>query len=491
MTNNQMKSNFFYGASEFFKGLTINQKLLLIIGLGLAMRLYVVLNAVTLSVDSFTDLALAKAFAEGDFWKGIDISRPPVHPFLVSLVYHVFGDLELSARIVALVFGTLVIPLGFYLGRLVYNERLGLLAAFFVAIHPYLVRYSGETLREALYHFFAALLVILGIKAVFNRSISLMFLVGVVSVLAYLTKHASIGFFIMICLWVVFYEIRGIRKDWHKRALLLASGMSVFILVALPYLFFLFQETGGATVTGKISLSSVWASATGTIGFANDHLIKFLKRVPEAFSIPFFLLFLWYLLRRWRDNFSREEKFLLSLLLAYFILHLLQLPQRRYLIRLMPIGVVFAAMGFHLLSERLRLRYREKTAAIATIILVLITAVQVPKGLTSLHAHRMPERQAGEWILETRGPGTTILSRKPISAHYADARHVIIYDGWNLARIVEYGKNRGATYVAGYPSKLEKEVPDFEREKERLLVELKTFKSEGVGKELVLYGFAP
>jgi hypothetical protein len=62
---------------DFFGGMITGQKLTLLVCLGFILRLYVALNAVTLSVDSTIDLRLARAFTEGDFYGGLDASRPP------------------------------------------------------------------------------------------------------------------------------------------------------------------------------------------------------------------------------------------------------------------------------------------------------------------------------------------------------------------------------------------------------------------------------
>jgi 4-amino-4-deoxy-L-arabinose transferase-like glycosyltransferase len=249
-----MKSLRYIKVMDFFKNLSVGQKLFLITCLGFFIRLYVVFNAVTVSTDSVLYLELAREFSKGNYHGGLNIIRPPLYPMTVSLAYFIFGNLELAGRVVSLFFGTLVIAVGFYLGRQIYNERAGLLTAFFIAIHPYMVRYSGSVLTEGLYHFLVAAVTLLGLKAISSRNIGFMFLTGLLSVLAYLTKPGAIGFPMVISLWVLFYKIRNIKEDWGKRLILLASLWAVFILTALPYLLFLYQETGGVAITGRASI---------------------------------------------------------------------------------------------------------------------------------------------------------------------------------------------------------------------------------------------
>jgi 4-amino-4-deoxy-L-arabinose transferase-like glycosyltransferase len=222
-----------------------------------------------------------------------------------------------------LIFGTLVIPVSFYLGRHIYNERVGLITAFFVTVHPYLIRYSGDTLREGLYYFLAATVTLLGVKVIFTRSLRLMFLVGLFSFLAYMVKQGAIGFLIIISLWIVFYNIRQIREDWRERLALLASGWVLFILMALPYLLFLHQEIGGMAITGKMPLKILFTRIYTIATFNNtEHWVDFLKHFPEAFSIPFFVLFLFFIFKRFKEGFTSSEVYLISILVGYSVIYL-------------------------------------------------------------------------------------------------------------------------------------------------------------------------
>jgi hypothetical protein len=387
------------------------------------------------------------------------------------------------------VFGTLVIALSFHIGRLVSDERVGLIGAFLVAVHPYLVRYSGDTLREGLYYFLVATVVLLGYRAVFSSSVRQMFLAGVVSLLAYLTKPGAIGLLLVISLWVVLYKFRSIREDWQKRLVMLASGFSVFILMALPYLVYLYQETGGVALTGKLDSNFILVRVSNTFTFSeNDHWARFFKHFPEAFSIPFFLLFLSYFFGRVREGFNPAEYYLLSILGAYSLLYLGVNPQRRYFVQLMPFVLVFSAIGFTYVESWLRTKKRG--LLILTVLILATMAVQLPKGLKTLKERHLPEKLAGEWLLATDGSNTTILSRKPIVTYYADANFVHLIDGFSLERVVGRAKQHGAEYIAGYPEKFREVVPDFDRDEKRLLSEVRSFEGKD-GKRFVLYRVRP
>jgi outer membrane protein assembly factor BamB len=65
------------------------------------------------------------AFGIGNFW----ISKPPLNMWLMSLAYQVLGVNNFSSRFCSAVFGTLSLVLVFYLGRKLYNLKVGLLSA--------------------------------------------------------------------------------------------------------------------------------------------------------------------------------------------------------------------------------------------------------------------------------------------------------------------------------------------------------------------------
>ncbi|HHD11169.1 MAG TPA: hypothetical protein ENK42_01890, partial [Deltaproteobacteria bacterium] len=62
---------------DWFNGLTPWQKIAIIMGFALLLRIYIIINAATISVDSATDLGFAKAFIEGRLSEAIDPRRPP------------------------------------------------------------------------------------------------------------------------------------------------------------------------------------------------------------------------------------------------------------------------------------------------------------------------------------------------------------------------------------------------------------------------------
>ncbi len=69
---------------------------------------------------------------EGKPWR----HQPPFFLLVIASSYRIFGVSEMSARIVSAFFGILGVLAIYYLGKYLYNEKTGLMAAFLLAVTP-------------------------------------------------------------------------------------------------------------------------------------------------------------------------------------------------------------------------------------------------------------------------------------------------------------------------------------------------------------------
>ncbi len=463
--------------------LSTKQKLLLLLGIGFLLRLYVVFAAVTIAVDSVSYIALAREFAVGNFGGILNTFRPPLYPFLISVFSFVFQDFELAARMVSLVFGTFVILVSFYIGKLVANEKVGLLTALLVTLHFNLARHSGYALTESLYQFFLVSITYFTLRGVLRGSHVSVFLAGVCVAFAYLTKPGAIAILPIMSITIVFFNIKNIRHDWKKRFGLLVSAWGIFIILALPYLVYLYSQYGEVSVSGKYDIWPILLSFS-RIFTEGRYIGDFFAHFPEAMSLALFPLFLWGIYRRFRDGFSKVEFWLLLTIGFYCLLYIVVGARRRYFINLMPFALVFASIGLVYIEGYIRIKFKKKAALYFTTILVILSIVNLPIVLKPIRAHRLPEKLAGRWILENYGSGVKVVTRKPIMNYYSEGVYIPMISA-NTAELVNDGKKQGARYLAGYPSKFVKKAPDFASEKDKFLVEVNRF--DGPREEFLVY----
>jgi 4-amino-4-deoxy-L-arabinose transferase-like glycosyltransferase len=91
----------------------------------------------------------------------IKILSKDVHPPLYFLLLHswvrILGDSDGAIRLFSAVFGVFAIATVFHIGRLLFNERFGLLAALFLALSAFHIQYSQEARSYSLYFFLTSI----------------------------------------------------------------------------------------------------------------------------------------------------------------------------------------------------------------------------------------------------------------------------------------------------------------------------------------------
>lgn len=111
--------------------------------LALFVRLYR-LDAQSLWADEGNSAALAgRPFATIARHAALDI-HPPLYYFCLRVWTQVFGNSELALRSLSVVCGLVLVGIVFLLGKRLYGQAGGLVAAFFAALSPFQVYYSQE-----------------------------------------------------------------------------------------------------------------------------------------------------------------------------------------------------------------------------------------------------------------------------------------------------------------------------------------------------------
>jgi mannosyltransferase len=92
-----------------------------------------------------------------------------VHAPLYFLFLHYWviflGDSDGAIRLCSAIFGILAIPVVFQIGRLLFNDRFGLMAALFLSVSGFHIQYSQEARPYSLYFFLTSLSVLFAVLA--------------------------------------------------------------------------------------------------------------------------------------------------------------------------------------------------------------------------------------------------------------------------------------------------------------------------------------
>jgi len=144
-----------------------------------------------------------------------------------ALVYRIFGVNEAASNILPLIFSISGIILTFHLGKLLFNEKTGLIAAFLLSFFPLDVIFSTRLLPDFPSAFFMALCVFLFLRAEKENSRKYYFLSGLSLGISYLMKEIAVLMALFFAAYVVY------KKRFKKEYFLVALGFLLFVLVEL------------------------------------------------------------------------------------------------------------------------------------------------------------------------------------------------------------------------------------------------------------------
>jgi len=121
--------------------------LFILVVVGASLRL-INLEQSSFWVEEVKHVYSAKSFLEkGEFAlpSGLEYKRALPFTFLVSVSFKIFGINEFAARLPSAIFGTLSILLVFFVGKGLFNERVGLIAALFLTFLPWEIGWSRNS----------------------------------------------------------------------------------------------------------------------------------------------------------------------------------------------------------------------------------------------------------------------------------------------------------------------------------------------------------
>lgn len=221
-------------------------------GIGLVLRLFFLKYRFAVAFDEVNYLKLGVSGYLNGWSEVLHTYWSPLLPGFIKLFCGIFPDYELAARLISVAAGVGVILPVYFLGRMIYDERVGVFAAGFMAIFPPLAFENTLILTESLLILFGAIALVSGLRMLLRYSLGYAFLTGLACGFAYLAHPLGLGFLIVLCGWLVVGHLTRIYLITRLRlAYLSACLIFGFAVVASPYLVFLKYETGAWTVSAK------------------------------------------------------------------------------------------------------------------------------------------------------------------------------------------------------------------------------------------------
>jgi 4-amino-4-deoxy-L-arabinose transferase-like glycosyltransferase len=499
------------GQNTFF-GFRLTFLLLLIVLIGLFLRIAVlVFFSGTIDTEGAEYARIAENLLAGNGYRGIatpgvELMFPPLYPLLIAGLTLIVQDAELAARLICLLFGAGLPVAIFYVAALFYDRRIALLAALVATLHPVLIHLSAATYSEGPFMTVVFFSIYCAFRSMQNEETKWFLATGVLFGSAYLIRPEA---FMLPFLAVAFYAImraKNIFRNWRRPAVLLAA----FFVLAAPYMWFLYKNTGQVRFEGKTPINyeiglrllngqdilkagyglgpdlketGVWLRSNAdifrTAHFSGREIIGFARRAgPKNVQIllkhlfasawlgsPFliFLVILGLFGAPWTDKQLPMQLFLMTifLLTAAGLLTVLHYVGNRYFFFYIPFLLLWSALGavhfgcWAQLSSHSAIHSSRVSKAIGVIMGVLPVVGLLT--LSSFSAGRLPdfkdfgkqsrpEREAGVFLRSLQDQAATIMDSETTIAFHAKATYVPFPSG-SAEDVLAYADRKNVDFI--------------------------------------------
>lgn len=432
-----------------------------------------------ISPDGVQYVALGHSLIAGNLRAGLSADWPPLYPMLVGIASLFFRDAEFAGRFVSVLAGALLLIPSYMLARAWYGKRAARVCAVIVALHPLLIYNSTTLLTESTYTLLFTYGVLLGWKALCSGKGRAFLLAGATFGACYLLKPEAAGFLLLLLLMIMGRAAVSRPASWKaaaRNALLLTVG---FMLLAAPYLFYLRQQTGAWTLSGKMA-SHLWQGSRQAAGdlkpvsfeplpgaaTATAQLVKALRFEYEIFNLifpPAFVLIagLGLFRKSWNRRRIGRELYLMAFVAATLAGYAVTLPNIRFLVPLLPILICWLSKGliefagwFAATLSRFKRAQSLKPYVrgfVLTAAVVLLLASLLPLFVYLLRGDKWGDyygqKRAAEWIKEHGGVrAPIIMSTVPVAAFYAEGHNVELVDE-DYAALIARARREKVDYI--------------------------------------------
>jgi len=211
-----------------------------------------------LTMDGVTYLQIARNALNGIGLGWQALWAPPLHSLLVAALARLTGssDLLWMATLLAALGGFLLVPLSYAFTLQLFERRTALIAATLTALSPHLHQISRSPEAEISYTFFLLLALLLMTLALQKEGWLYPAGAGLAFALAYLAR--SEGFLVLGFVTCALLALCLGRRASASLATKCAVVLTVFLVSASPYLFFLKGHYGHWVISPKSSYVMTW-----------------------------------------------------------------------------------------------------------------------------------------------------------------------------------------------------------------------------------------
>ncbi len=376
-----------------------------------------------------------------DTWQQAGM-RAPLLPYITAAVYALLGEKQLLVNIIVPITGAAGAVALFFMAKSMFNSRVALYSAVFLAFLPLHVYYSGKIMTDILVTTLMTLSVLFFWLGFEKKKKGFKILTGIASAFSILARYTAIWlpaiFFAYLLIRDRNLKFLRDKELWHSAA--------IFFLVLAPWLLYSYSEYGtplGALLHGSRSIN-YWGGSQPWY-----YLFYYF---PQMFSAAAPLLVLGIIffakgLRNFNMKGAGNRALLLNLLWFFSILlftsFLLPHKEDRFLLPLAPPLAIVSALAI----DRLK-KYKKHAFAAASLIILASSSLQIYDTAKVSYTPQAECFLKAADFLKTTSRSSLILSdSSPIIYHYSHRETSFLPESFNSLEPILEKKDRDVYFL--------------------------------------------
>ncbi|MBL4861704.1 MAG: glycosyltransferase family 39 protein [Crocinitomicaceae bacterium] len=328
------------------------------------------------------------------------IHKQPLPLWTIAGSLSVFGINEFAVRIPSILLTTLGIVLMYQIGRQLFNQKIGFLAAFLFSIHGLIVEVTGARVPtdhiDIFFLIFVQLAVLMAIQFADKKKILYNILCGVFIGAAILSKWLPALIVLPLWLLLVLNKKTFSWKEIGTQAILL--GITV-VIVALPWQLYIHQA---------FPLEDLWESSfnkkhfTDVLDEQGGPFYYHFDQMRMAFGELIYLPLLWLIYRLFKDR--RNLKYwvlILWIFVPYLFFSFAQTKMQGYTLFTAPALFLVTALFWQYLSE---IKDQFKPKWLIQLTLFLLIALPIRYSFERIKPFNTSEHNP-QWVKDIKSLG--------------------------------------------------------------------------------------
>lgn len=324
------------------------------------------------------------------------IHKPPMTLWLIAASLKLFGIHEIVVRIPSILSSAIGVFLTFYIALHFFPKKTALLASFFYAINGLLidlaVGHSATDHVDTIFIFFIELGIFFAVYYVRRPSSLALFLVGVVTGCAILTKWLP-GLLVVAVFFILLLQ----RESWSNAVLHSAIAFGVSAIVFIPWQIYIYsafpKEAAWETYfNGYRHLFEPLEGHDGTI-------LYHLQMMPRIFGELMFIPLLWFFHGLYKKKINTEAIALVVwIVLPYCFFSIVATKMPGYVMIAAPAIFIMLAQAFWDIQEK-KSEFKFKKAIV--VLLVFLIALPIRYSYERVRPFQKTDRHPA-WVEELR-----------------------------------------------------------------------------------------